>query len=291
MPSASLHIVESLSLPGHASKPNEDRCGSTAKSAFVIDGATGLGDSFLASDQGSDTAWLAGHAQRELASDEADRHPAADLVRRINHKTAQHVAKHSASQPPERWNLPVASFLMVRLEDNALTCHGLGDCVLFLAASDRTSLRHSPMPDNHENEMAGARAAIRQNGGLQPGVSLSDSGTEQVRQRTIRARFNTAGGPLWTLGTSPEAATHIDTAIVHDGRPSRGIVCTDGFAALVDRYHRYSACGLVEAARTHGLAALGEELRRIEYEEDPDGLRYPRMKRSDDATAVLFEVR
>ncbi|MBO6637309.1 MAG: hypothetical protein JJ920_05175 [Roseitalea sp.] len=286
----SFRVVDSVCLQGHHSKANEDRCGWTGASAFVVDGATGLGNGFLDSDQGSDAAWLAEHARQELASDDADKRPAADLVRRINHKTAEQVARHSAPQPPERWNLPVASFLLVRLEQDALTCHGLGDCVLFLTTADAEPLRHSPMPDNHEDEMAGARAAIRQNGGLQPGVSLSDGGTEQARQRAIRARFNTAGGPLWTLGTSPEAAEHIDTAFIHDGGAARGIVCTDGFAALVDRYRRYSIAGLVETAFAKGLEALGDELRAIENIEDPEGRLYPRMKRSDDATAVLFEI-
>ena len=36
---------------------------------------------------------------------------------------------------------------------------------------------------------------------------------------------------------------------------------------------------------------LGARLRDIERHEDPDGRIYPRMKPSDDATAVLFEIR
>jgi hypothetical protein len=33
-----------------------------------------------------------------------------------------------------------------------------------------------------------------------------------------------------------------------------------------------------------------EELRRFERETDPEGLRYPRFKQSDDTTAILVEL-
>lgn len=286
---ASLAILDSLSLPGHVQKPNEDRCGWTGTRVFVIDGATGLGEASLDSEEGSDAAWLAELARRRFG--DADPHDTVhETVRAINRAAAKMVAGATAMGGIERWNLPVASFLLARIEQGRLVAYGLGDCVLFMTGPGVEPMRHSPMPDNHESEMAGARAAIRLTGRLKPGASLSDGGAERERQRTIRSRFNTAGGPLWTLGTAPEAAAHLDHAVIHDGGPAHGLVCTDGFAALVDLYQRYTAGGLVEAARTEGLAALGGQLRAIEHEEDPGGLRYPRMKRSDDATAVLFEI-
>ncbi len=39
-----------------------------------------------------------------------------------------------------------------------------------------------------------------------------------------------------------------------------------------------------------GLAGLLQELRHIEREVDPDGTRFPRFKRSDDATALLVKT-
>jgi len=38
-----------------------------------------------------------------------------------------------------------------------------------------------------------------------------------------------------------------------------------------------------------GFAGIGAELRRIEND-DPHGQRYPRMKKSDDATALLVRA-
>lgn len=46
---------------------------------------------------------------------------------------------------------------------------------------------------------------------------------------------------------------------------------------------------LIAAAREQGLKALGDKLRGIE-DGDPEGRRYPRFKKSDDATAVLLKL-
>jgi hypothetical protein len=46
---------------------------------------------------------------------------------------------------------------------------------------------------------------------------------------------------------------------------------------------------LIATAQTIGLQALARELRHIE-DDDPNGERYPRMKKSDDATALLVRV-
>jgi hypothetical protein len=43
------------------------------------------------------------------------------------------------------------------------------------------------------------------------------------------------------------------------------------------------------AAKEKGLAALGQELRAIE-DEDSGAEKFPRFKKSDDATALLLEI-
>jgi hypothetical protein len=46
---------------------------------------------------------------------------------------------------------------------------------------------------------------------------------------------------------------------------------------------------LLDAAQAKGLAVLGSELRATENA-DPEGARFHRFKKSDDATAVLLKV-
>lgn len=289
MTHALLHSLESLSLPGRDTVPNEDRCGTGPASAFVVDGAGGLGDNITDTGEGSDAAWLAELARRHF-KDMGSQDAVGQTVHAINTDAGKQIRDALGEAPLDAWRQPVAGFLLVRAEAHGLAAYGLGDCVLFATDAADQAMRYSPMPDHYEHEGEAARAAIKAGSTLSAGVSLTSQGTMLTREEAWRARYNTAGGPLWTLGIAPEAANHLRREPLDLSSPVTGLLCTDGFAALVDRYGRYTTAGLVDAARTHGLAALGQELRSIEHHEDPDGLRYPRMKQSDDATAVLFEV-
>jgi hypothetical protein len=72
--------------------------------------------------------------------------------------------------------------------------------------------------------------------------------------------------------------------------PATGLLCTDGFADIVDNYALCAATELVGRAASDGLGALLARIRHIEREADPNGLSFPRYKRSDDASAILLRV-
>ena len=67
------------------------------------------------------------------------------------------------------------------------------------------------------------------------------------------------------------------------------LIASDGFLALASDYGAYDAAGLMAAAADKGLAALGKELRAIE-EDDAQGEKFLRFKKSDDATALLLRI-
>jgi hypothetical protein len=85
------------------------------------------------------------------------------------------------------------------------------------------------------------------------------------------------------------AAEHVNKAQVRAEKGAHLLLASDGFLALVTDYGAYSAEAVLEAALTKGLGALGEELRAIE-DGDPEGRKYPRFKKCDDATAVLLKL-
>lgn len=68
---------------------------------------------------------------------------------------------------------------------------------------------------------------------------------------------------------------------------THGLLMSDGYYALVDKYSYYDEQSLFEAVLDKGLDAVYDELRAIE-DADPEAHEYPRFKKSDDATAVLF---
>lgn len=282
-----LRILDSLSDPGNAARRNEDTAGDNASCAFVIDGATGLGGKPLL-DATSDAAWLATFAGQVFEAEVGLTDPIADVVRSLNARVRQRIVEAVAGETIEAWALPTASFQLVRMEGQELTVYGLGDCRLFLAGADGMTFETNG--DYSKVESEGARRAVAQAGGLTAWRSLAEEPVVREALRRARARHNQPDGSVWTLGSAPEAAAHLSIQRLIPVLPAHGLLCTDGFSALADKYGRYDSAGLIRAASELGLAALMSELRRIEREEDPDGQQYPRFKISDDATALLFEI-
>jgi hypothetical protein len=105
--------------------------------------------------------------------------------------------------------------------------------------------------------------------------------------RAARNRINS--GRNWLFSPDGRAATHVSRHHLSLQRDTLLLIASDGFLALVSDYDAYDMPSLMAAAAAKGLAALGDELRTIE-DADPLGEKFPRFKKSDDATAVLLRV-
>jgi hypothetical protein len=285
-----LRITDMLSEAGHPARVNEDAAGGNGCSAFVIDGATGLGDKSIVGLEGSDAAWLARLAKTFFEQKVTPAHGMQDLVRTLNQQAAMVVLGARGGLPIAPWSLPIAGFQLVRVEGNALVVYGLGDCRLFLTGGDGRTVDTTPLRGSHLQERDSARLAMTRAGGLAAVRSLADDPAVRDELRRHRAGYNREGASVWTLGTEPAAAKHLAVKRLPVAHPASGLLCTDGFAALCDQYGRYSPAEMIATAKSAGLKAMLSELRRIERIEDPDGRLYPRFKVSDDATALLFEL-
>lgn len=284
----SLKVIDSVSDPGLPAKPNDDRLGYNACCAFVIDGATGLGDEVVMPGFGSDAAWLAERARLMLERQVA---PDSDLEMLLAgfSRDARELFEAAAAAAP-RYAWPSASFAMLRKAVDSWEFAGLGDCSLFLQHDDGTTSRHSALAHARGQEQASARRHIALTGGFGKVASFHGQPETLAALRRARQLQNTDESGVWTLGLAPEAARYLVRQPLRVSAPATGLLCSDGFADLVDSYGRYSAAALIDAASRHGVRALVEEIRDIERRVDPDGLTFPRFKQSDDATALLVEL-
>jgi hypothetical protein len=118
---------------------------------------------------------------------------------------------------------------------------------------------------------------------------MARSPEEQARWlQETRAVHNTPGG-YWVFGVQPEASRHAQMFDVACPAGSRVLLMTDGFYRLVSPYRRYSAAELMAEATKRGLGSLLTDLRALEAS-PADDARLGRIKTSDDATALYFEV-
>ncbi|KJS10228.1 MAG: hypothetical protein VR78_14330 [Hoeflea sp. BRH_c9] len=287
---AQLTVLDTISDPGSESRANEDAVGHNESCVFVLDGATGLGGEPVMAGEPSDAAWLANRAASmfvERVGPQSD--VPAVLAGMISDIGVEFAAAAGGREIP-RYALPAAGFAMVLVSRDGIAFHGLGDCTVFAGDAAGAVTKFSALNGFAAWESDGARKHAQRLGGFSSSGSLLGDEETLRHLRYLRALQNTHESGVWTISLVPEAAQHIVSTPLSDLLPLDLLLCTDGFAALVDAYGAHSPESLMTAAKTDGLSSLLHELRHIERTVDPSGLTYPRYKQSDDATAVLVRI-
>lgn len=283
-----LRIVETLSDPGIPGKANEDAFGHAGDHVWVIDGATDVADGPLI---GAETGahWLAHNASALFAEHAAGfKDDLRGLVRRTIETLAARFERERLRAPAGRYELPSAAMALVHAGNGKLTCVNFADCGLILL-EDGADEAHVFGAEHNSREARALSRTAELIAGLAPGEDPFSSAAVMAYLRANRNRQNLDDG-YWILGIDPAAAAHMRHAQWPIARPATGLVFSDGFGSIVFDYHRMDAATLVRRAVSEGLPAILGEIRRIEREEDPHCLSWPRFKPCDDATAVLFRI-
>ncbi len=303
-----LRLLDSLSLPGDAAKANEDSFAHGADAALVMDGATMLGDPLMPGP--SDAAWIATFGARRLMAHLQDQAPKKAL------RAAMADAQKSFNalrlrEMEAQWQIPCASLMLTFLHPlrpsqprevatgtspaGADTRGGggpgarieflwLGDCGAILSQGGAVSVIGETIAKRAEESARAREVAQAKNvSSAAPGVRAQF----MEHLRAVRARVNS--GDAWLFSPDKRAAAHAQRRIVKAAAGTLLLLASDGFLALAADYGAYDAGGLIAAAKTKGLTVLGAELRAIEND-DANGDRFARFKKSDDATALLLEV-
>jgi len=284
-----ISVIDTISDPGKQSRPNEDRLGYNRHAAFVIDGATGLGDRQFMDGYGSDAAWIAEFGTMRLAERLDALADPATVLRQISEEARDAFLGIAGDQPRYVW--PVCSLSALQATPTGFRWFGLGDSCLYLLHDDGQSDFVIPIPGAYEWEQHRAAEHIARVGGIGASGSANTDPETLEDLRRGRALQNTPDGTTWTFGVVPEAADHLAMVDVPlHGGGATALLCSDGLADLVALYKLYDPTTLIQRAATAGLKSLVSELRHMEREVDPDGWTYPRYKQSDDTTAILLRL-
>jgi hypothetical protein len=280
-----LELLEALSLPGDAAKPNEDSFAHLDHAALVLDGATPLGPSLLPGP--SDAAWIAQFGARRLAAhlkegdapDKALEHALEDAARSFIGLSRQPIR--------EKWQTPCASLMLVSLDQDrrGLKFFWFGDCAAIVQSGDDVTIVGESLQKRREEVARAKKMAKALNLSSAAGVNRPEI---EPLLRAARNRINS--GRNWLFSPDPRAAAHVARQEMAAKEGDCILLASDGFLALVGDYGLYDPKSLLDAARQDGLAALGKILRATE-DADPAGETYARFKKSDDATAVLLRIR
>lgn len=282
-----LEVLDSLSDAGHPDKPNEDAMGHSDAHAWVIDGATGVGEGNLLA-EASDAAWLARYASAHFGA-EAARH-GADLAS-LTHQAIEDLARRFEAlrqrEPIGRYELPSAAMIMAHWDGAVLRCANFADCMMVVLTDSGQS--HVFGGAHHDRLASGRARTAALLAQLQPGQTAFDLPEVMAYLRAARNRQNTEDG-YWILGLDPHAVRHMRQWRLPLAEPATALLMSDGFAALAADYDQMTLTEMVATAREKGLAPLLAALREVEHVGDPQARLYPRFKRCDDATSMLLRL-
>lgn len=280
-----IRMLDGLSLPGSKDRENDDALGCTSEIAFVLDGVTSLADPQLIAGR-SDAAWVA-HLARDLLL----KHPpgAGRDLKGLLHGVAVEITKQFEAQrlrpPAARWELPWTTISMIAVDGDKLHVLFLGDSRVLIETADDSVHNFGTTPSRGAFEARLARKMISAGKGIGVDAQRVTIVDELRRAREI---VNTPDG-YWLLGADAAVSEHLNMTTLQLGGNATVLLATDGFYALTEDYKHYGDRELIATSQVVGLTTLGRELRHIE-DLDPDGHKYPRMKKSDDATALLVKV-
>lgn len=287
---AALDHLHSLSKPG-GSTPNDDRAGGLVGSnrghAWVIDGATGVGDRVYVPGADSDAAWLAGRLDQLFCDLPQSSEPVRVSLRRVIGRVRDDYLLATGSVSVPDYAIPSAAALYCGWEQSGHRIHvrfsGLGDCSALVREVD------GPLHIVGDLSRGGSDAQLLHRFSAFHGDE-SESARAELRDflRSRRSLMNREDG-YWVFSIAPEAASHVEETTLCLRSPADMLLMTDGFARLIDHFNAYTPDALISAAREHGLSALYEELRALENA-DAGCITAPRVKSQDDASAVLVHL-
>jgi hypothetical protein len=260
--------VSLATAPGSVGQPNEDFAAATGSVVVVLDGVTQRPG--RPTGCAHDVPWYVGQlGTRLLAS--AVLAPGSGLADTLAGSIIEVAALHSQTCDLSHPGSLAATVAILRERDNGVDYLVLSDCVLL--AEGPGGLR--VITDDRVEQ-------------LPPGdAGQAPAGLPLTRQHiTGRQRHRNQPGGYWVAAADPVAAGQALTGTRDRSDLRPAAILTDGASRLVDRFALADWPGLLRQLEASGPAGIIRRVREAEST-DPDGSRWPRYKRSDDATAAL----
>ena len=266
------------SCPGSVSRSNEDFVTASPSVAVVLDGLSAppaLGTGCL-----HGTPWFVTQLGTQLlgSATSARGKPLQDLAADAIAVVAD---SHAHTCDLAHPGTPSSSLAVLREQDGSIEYLLLFDSVIVLDGPSGLSVITDRRVDAFAQEEA---LATR-------GHPIG-SPTHQYRVQELvaaqRRHRNQAGG-YWVAGVKPEAAYQAVTGSRPHDLASRAALLSDGVSCLVELYSVVNWTELLDMLQQHGPRHAISRVREVE-DTDPTGNRWPRYKRSDDATVAFCLV-
>ena len=260
---------------GSASNPNEDFVAASSSVAVVLDGLTA--PAALGTSCTHGTPWFVAQLGSHVlssATTERDK-PLQEIVADAITRVAD---THGYTCDLEDPGTPACSVAIVREGDQGLDYFMLFDSVIVLDGPSDLKVVTDRRVD-----------AVAQDEDLATRAHPIGSHEHQARVHkliTAQRRCRNQPGGYWVAAANPAAAYEAVTGSLPRSLVTRAALLSDGVSCLVERYAAGDWRWLLAILHRHGPRHVISRVREAE-DTDPAGARWPRYKRSDDATAAF----
>jgi hypothetical protein len=271
--------VSFATCPGSATRSNEDFVTASPSVVVVLDGLSAppaLGTGCL-----HGTPWFVAQLGTQLASTAttARDEPLQELVAEAIGRVAN---SHADTCDLEHPGTPSSSLAILREHGQGVEYLLLFDSVIVLdGPSGRTVVTDRRVDAIARKE----HLATREHPIGSPAHRDRVQGLVAVQRR----HRNQAGG-YWVAGAKPAAAYQAVTGSRPHHQVSRAALLSDGVSCLVEPYAAVDWTELLDILQQYGPTHAISHVREVE-DTDPTGARWPRYKRSDDATVAFCLLR
>jgi Protein phosphatase 2C len=263
---------------------NEDGFGFVGRedavsAAWVFDGVTGINEkAFLT--VSTDAQWIVGRADGHLRVLALQDIPLQQILIELVDRLVADLGEAIADTPlPQHYDPPATCLILAKRYPSGWQVMRLGDSAL-MAQRDGKAVHvvASAFDDWYAQEVGWRRNA----GALDSAALMAKLRPEQFARRQMRNR----NGGYSILEASPAAKLHAE--FFDFGWPDKLLLCTDGFYRAVDHYQSFTPDTLLATASAPGgITSILDQI-RVTERADLSCQRYPRLKPSDDATALCL---
>jgi hypothetical protein len=270
--------VSFVTEPASPSRANEDFIAATPSAVVLLDGA-GVPDG-LDTGCSHGVGWFTIELGTRLLTQLVTRTSeslADGLAQTIGEVRALHERDCDLDHP----GTPAAAVALLRDRGDRVEYLVLADCTILL----KTRAGVQVVTDDRIAHIATAERADRDAGaGGSAGHQLGQS-----RLVTAQRSYRNREGGYWVASSDQGAAYKAIAGTVVRQQISRAAAMTDGATRLVDRFALALWGEVLALLEDEGPEALVLRVRDAERN-DPQGIRWPRGKRHDDATVALCHI-
>lgn len=248
--------------------------------AWVLDGATGLGDRNYITGAYSDAAWYAQEFSKALHQHSLWPVPAEEVFSTAIRQVAKLWYDTVGSENVPRYALPSAAGIWVRWKDDVIEYCSLGDCRGWHVA-DGVLTQLGLLDEDPNDDWVADHVSRNQAAGVTP---ENMRGAIMDHLRAARGELNKPGG-YWIFSIHEETVHHLNVQQIKltDGHI---ILCSDGLFRWVDVYCQGGAADFAAGCIADMYGVLSR-VREIENA-DRDCRNFPRLKYQDDATGIVL---